>query len=286
GLFPGQNADIFESGAFAVFLVAEFDAIRPVYGDRAGDFTLIEAGLMSQLLEEEAMKAGLGLCQIGAMDFGRLREGFRLKESHSYLHCLVGGLVARPEGWVFTQASRESLPDQGTAPAGGADALKAALHAWLPDYMVPQTLVQLEAIPLTANGKVDRKALLRLAESGRRGAGYVAPEQGGETLLAGLIGAILGREKVSVLDNFFDLGATSLQLVLFQRRVNEALGRDVPITDIFAHPNIRELNAFLSAGDGADGDGEAVLDEAEKRACLRRRMRKDARRRTHAWDQE
>ena len=286
GLFPGQNADIFESGAFAVFLVAEFDAIRPVYGDRAGDFTLIEAGLMSQLLEEEAMKAGLGLCQIGAMDFGRLREGFRLKESHSYLHCLVGGLVARPEGWVFTQASRESLPDQGTAPAGGADALKAALHAWLPDYMVPQTLVQLEAIPLTANGKVDRKALLRLAESGRRGAGYAAPEQGGETLLAGLIGAILGREKVSVLDNFFDLGATSLQLVLFQRRVNEALGREVPITDIFAHPSIRELNAFLSAADGAGGDGEAVLDEAEKRACLRRRMRKDARRRTHAWDQE
>lgn len=135
--------------------------------------------------------------------------------------------------------------------------------------MVPQTIVALPSLPLTTNGKVDRKALLELAKKGASRAGYVAPGDSTEERLADLIAAILGRDRVSVQENFFDLGATSLQLVLFQRRVSEALGRQVAITDIFAHPNIRDLSAFLA------GTGEAergVLSAAERRAELRRRM--------------
>lgn len=272
-LFPGQNAAICASGAFALFLVAEMAAIEPLYGDRALHFTLIEAGLMSQALEEGAMDESLGLCQIGAVDFEPLRAAFRLGGRHRYLHCLIGGPVKRHEGWTFVEAMRESLPEGALgAEANGGGAIKeirATLHEWLPDYMVPQTIVALPSLPLTTNGKVDRKALLELAKKGASRAGYVAPGDSTEERLADLIAAILGRDRVSVQENFFDLGATSLQLVLFQRRVSEAMGRQVAITDIFAHPNIRDLSAFLA------GTGEAergVLSAAERRAELRRRM--------------
>ena len=76
-----------------------------------------------------------------------------------------------------------------------------------------------------------------------------------------------------MLDNFFDLGATSLQLVLFQRRISELLHRQVAITDIFAHPNIRDLAAFL-APQGGEDSAEDAMSMAGRRARLRRQMRR------------
>jgi amino acid adenylation domain-containing protein len=291
-LFMEQNAEIFRSGAFAVFLVADMAAVEPLYGNRAVDFTLIEAGLMSQLLEEAAMREKIGLCQIGAVDFDKLREPFRLRAEHRYLHCLIGGPVARLAGWSFTEAVQESLPEAFPAAnahtadeAGANDAalrrITAALRERLPEYMVPKPLTVLPSIPLTANGKVDRRALLKKARECRGGVEFIAPRDSGEEALARIIGGVLGREKVSVLDNFFDLGATSLQLVLFQRRINEILHREVAVTDIFAHPNISELNAFLT---GAGGSGcDAVLSAAGKRAQLRQRLMRDIHRKPRVF---
>ena len=82
---------------------------------------------------------------------------------------------------------------------------------------------------------------------------------------------MLGRENIGALDNFFDLGATSLQLVLFQRRVSEMLSKPVAITDIFAHPNIRDLAAFLF------GKTDST-DDAGARGARRRMKRRTARR--------
>ena len=76
-----------------------------------------------------------------------------------------------------------------------------------------------------------------------------------------------------MLDNFFELGATSLQLVLFQRRINELLHRQVVITDIFAHPNIRDLASFLTSQGGENSAADAMF-MAERRAQLRRQMRR------------
>ena len=279
--FPSHNREIFESGAFAIILAADMDAIRPVYGNRSDDFVLIEAGLMSQLLEETAMPNSLGLCQIGAVDYGRFADVFRLGPSHRCLHCLIGGAVERGKNWKFTDAMYESLgenaPGSGTA---DPEKIRGLLSQWLPGYMVPHTILTLPAIPLTSNGKVDRRKLVSLAEAGVKAAVFTPPEGEGETKLAALAEKVLGRENIGALDNFFDLGATSLQLVLFQRRVSEMLSKPVAITDIFAHPNIRDLAAFLFGK--TDSTDEALTDAGARGA--RRRMKRRAARRAAGSD--
>ena len=279
--FPSHNREIFESSAFAIILAADMDAIRPVYGNRSDDFVLIEAGLMSQLLEETAMPNSLGLCQIGAVDYGRFADVFRLGPSHRCLHCLIGGAVERGKNWKFTDAMYESLgenaPGSGTA---DPEKIRGLLSQWLPGYMVPHTILTLPAIPLTSNGKVDRRKLVSLAEAGVKAAVFTPPEGEGETKLAALAEKVLGRENIGALDNFFDLGATSLQLVLFQRRVSEMLSKPVAITDIFAHPNIRDLAAFLFGK--TDSTDEALTDAGARGA--RRRMKRRAARRAAGSD--
>jgi amino acid adenylation domain-containing protein len=94
------NRPIFDRAAFSIFLVAQMNAIEPVYGERARDFALIEAGLIAQLLEEAAGRHRMGLCQIGVIDFARIRTLFRLEESHEFLHSLLGGPIALgAEAW-------------------------------------------------------------------------------------------------------------------------------------------------------------------------------------------
>lgn len=83
--------------AFSLYLVAEQDAIAPMYGTRSRDYALIEAGAMCQLLMGASTECGLGLCPVGEMDDTVLREPLQLKESHAVLHILLGGLPAEPD---------------------------------------------------------------------------------------------------------------------------------------------------------------------------------------------
>nr|AGS49689.1 peptide synthetase [uncultured bacterium esnapd14] len=82
--------------AFSLYLVAEQDAIAPMYGARARDYALIESGAMCQLLMSAATGCELGLCPVGEMDEAALREPL-LRESHAVLHILLGGLPAEPD---------------------------------------------------------------------------------------------------------------------------------------------------------------------------------------------
>jgi amino acid adenylation domain-containing protein len=88
---PFINRPVAETAAFSIFLIGELAAIEPIYGEHALRFATLEAGLMTQLLEDEGMAAGLGLCQIGTLDFDRVRPFFQLGESHVILNCLLGG---------------------------------------------------------------------------------------------------------------------------------------------------------------------------------------------------
>ncbi|HWP45362.1 MAG TPA: SagB family peptide dehydrogenase, partial [Blastocatellia bacterium] len=89
------NRLIFGEAAFSIFLIAELSAITPLYGDYSLHFATIEAGLMTQLLEMTAPANGIGLCQIGGVDFGRIQHLFSLEESHALIHSLVGGGIDR-----------------------------------------------------------------------------------------------------------------------------------------------------------------------------------------------
>ncbi|MDR2443731.1 MAG: amino acid adenylation domain-containing protein, partial [Deltaproteobacteria bacterium] len=185
GLFLGDNNKIFEEAALAIFLVAETKAIKPLYGHRSTNFSLIEAGLISQLLESAASQMEIGLCQIGDVNFDSLRELFRLNEDHQYLHCLLGGPVERKPGWLFTDGLSESMPK--SAHNSNSDILekvRSHLTNSLPSYMAPSTIIVTQAIPLSSNGKVDRAQLVKMALEKSTQAAYEAPRNPHEAKLA------------------------------------------------------------------------------------------------------
>jgi thioesterase domain-containing protein/acyl carrier protein len=141
------------------------------------------------------------------------------------------------------------------------DDVRRSLRERLPDYMVPAAFVKLDALPLTSNGKVDRKAL-PAAELG--GAGAVAPRNATERELAAIWKELLGRESVGVTDDFFALGGHSLLAVTLVERVRERLGRELPLRALFEHATIERLAASLDGEDGnlvtlRDGDATPLV---------------------------
>jgi hypothetical protein len=147
------------------------------------------------------------------------------------------------------------------------EVLRQALAAELPEIMLPASLLVVLAFPLTPNGKVDRLALPdpRAAIVVPQA---VSPENELETSIAALWRDVLDLTQVSVTDNFFDLGGHSLLVVQVQRRLREATGQEVSITDMFRFPTIRGLAQHLSGR----VVGTSVTD-ALSRARTRRNLR-------------
>jgi thioester reductase-like protein len=88
-----SNRAIFDDASFSIFLIAQLDAVGPLYGERSLHFATLESGLMAQLLEMAAANAGLGLCQTGDLDFAPIKNLFALGDSHVLVHSLMGGPV-------------------------------------------------------------------------------------------------------------------------------------------------------------------------------------------------
>ena len=135
-------------------------------------------------------------------------------------------------------------------PPADAEALRAHIRAGLPEYMVPAHFVMLEALPLTENGKVDRKALP--APEHTAGAQYVAPRNTTEEKLAGIWAEVLKLERVGIHDNFFELGGHSLLAVSLIERMRRA-GLNADVRALFATPTVAEL---APAAGGESGEVE------------------------------
>jgi amino acid adenylation domain-containing protein len=118
--------------------------------------------------------------------------------------------------------------------------LRAKLRSKLPDYMVPAAFVILERLPLNANGKVDRRALICLVPE--RDEPEPAVLSGPtEEILAGIWTAVLGLERVGRDDSFFDLGGHSLLAARMTARIREAFGIELPLRELFESPTIAGL---------------------------------------------
>ncbi|HEX2092533.1 MAG TPA: phosphopantetheine-binding protein, partial [Longimicrobiaceae bacterium] len=156
-----------------------------------------------------------------------------------------------------------------------ADALREHLRRSLPEYMVPAAFVVLEALPLTPNGKLDRKAL-PAPELVSAGASYVAPRRPLEAALAGIWAEVLGRVRVGVKENFFDLGGHSLLLVKVQARLRETLDREIPIVDLFRFPTVaalaEHLGAEMEGAGGPQAGSEGRRRRGRDRAAVRRAL--------------
>ena len=137
-------------------------------------------------------------------------------------------------------------------------AAKAFIQERKPPYMVPAAFVQLDKIPLNVNQKVDRKALPKPTPD--TSAEYVAPTTDLEKNLCEIFGEVLGMEKVSATDNFFDLGGSSL-MVTNVMVCAEKRGLKFAYADVFAHPTARELAAFLGGGSASAPKEDSDISE-------------------------
>ncbi|AEG94152.1 MelG protein (non-ribosomal peptide synthetase)-like protein [Ramlibacter tataouinensis TTB310] len=157
------------------------------------------------------------------------------------------------------------VPKAGATPE--AEALRRNLAQELPEIMVPKAVLVMAAFPLTPNGKVDRNAL---AQSKPVAAAKppAPPSSQLEQTISAIWAEVLGLSEVGTQDNFFDLGGHSLLVVQVQRRLREATGQEVSITDMFRLPTVAAIAAHLAGR----GNATAVSDGLS-RAQARRAMR-------------
>ena len=116
----------------------------------------------------------------------------------------------------------------------------------LPDHMIPAAFVKVDELPLTPNGKIDRAALAqREPERPAAQHGYVAPAGDVQQMMARIWSDVLGIEKVSVLDNFFDLGGHSLSATRLISQLRSSFRIDLPLRSIFLEPTIEGLASHI-----------------------------------------
>jgi amino acid adenylation domain-containing protein len=136
----------------------------------------------------------------------------------------------------------------GAAAGLDAAALRRYLMQRLPEPMLPAAWVTLAALPLTANGKVDRSALGQIVPETRRTAGeLLAPRTPAEELLAAIWAQVLGRERVGVEENFFELGGHSLLAVRMVAELRHRAGVELPLARLFALPRLEDLAREVEA---------------------------------------
>ena len=137
-------------------------------------------------------------------------------------------------------------PIQGTAAHALVPQLRSYLRERLPEYMVPAAFVLLDSLPLTANGKVDRRAL-PAPDTSRPdvGSAFMAPRSPLEEGLAEIWRAVLGLTQIGVHDNFFEIGGHSLMATQVISRVREVFQTELPLRALFEAPTVATLAAEI-----------------------------------------
>jgi len=222
---------------------------------------------------------------LGRIDDQVKIHGFRIEPSE-----IESALNNHPAVNDSVVVMREDVPNDKRLvayiiPARGqnltAGEMRTYLKLKLPDYMIASTFVIRESLPLTSNGKLDRKRLpapdaVRLDLE----ASYVPPQGELEELIARVWQDVLGIPKVGVKDNFFDLGGHSLLTLQVHLRLRAEAKKNPTVADLFKYPTVRSLAQFLGEGAIEESNSESREDRARskresmmRRKELRRQMR-------------
>ncbi|MFH6996197.1 amino acid adenylation domain-containing protein, partial [Flavobacterium sp. FlaQc-48] len=132
--------------------------------------------------------------------------------------------------------------------------LQNQLKLSLPEYMVPQLWVALDAMPLTGNGKLDKKSLPDLDSSNLSSKEYVAPRNETETQLAEIWQNLLGLEQVGINDNFFELGGDSIKSIRLISQINKSFNQHIQLRNLFEYATIQNFSDSVLNSDAVAAD--------------------------------
>ena len=220
---------------------------------------------------------------LGRVDRQVKVRGFRVEpgETEARLAALPGvkaaavAAAADPAGGARLVAY---VVADGDAAGAGGD-LRQELRARLPEHMVPAIFVFLDALPLTATGKVDRRALPPPGAGPERG--FVPPRTALEEVLAGVWAEVLKVERVGIRDGFFDLGGHSLLATQLVSRLR-LLKLEVPIRVLFQSPTVEGMAREMVAAEAQPGQTERVAELVLRIRSLSPEARRQALRPTPA----
>ncbi|MEV7773887.1 amino acid adenylation domain-containing protein [Kitasatospora sp. NPDC086791] len=244
---------------------------QSVYARAAFGITAVSRA-EEEWLEYIALGTRLHHLQRNGLGLGFMSSGYSSKSGHPLPaarridEILAGRGIATGPSYFFLggkvseeQIRSEGMQEDAVHMKGPAEIIKDELATLLPDYMLPNRVLVVDALPLTANGKVDLKALA--ASEAVRTAGirseYVAPSTRYERWLAEAWGQALRYEEVSVADEFFAVGGNSLIAVALVNRINRGFGIALPLQVLFECPRLGDLAARIERACGAGGAGGA-----------------------------
>lgn len=201
----------------------------------------------------------------GRADFQVKLRGFRIELGE------IDNALARIEGVI----SAVTLLDEGEgdkrlvayiesqSEALTQSSIRERLRESLPEYMVPSAFVFLKKLPRLPNGKLDRSSLPKPEMSKRDDGSFVAPGSGTQQIIARVFQEVLQLDRVGVDENFFDLGAHSLQMVRVRALLNQQIEKPISLVSLFQYPNVRVLSNFIDREAGevtakAETDGRGV----------------------------
>jgi amino acid adenylation domain-containing protein len=160
---------------------------------------------------------------------------------------------------------------RGREEEGGGEGgeLRNYLGQKLPEYMVPKIWVEMEQLPWTSSGKLDRNALPKVVRQAELGSQYTEPEGEMEQAIAALWQEALKRERVGKHENFFEVGGHSLLLLRVHGGLEKLKNQKIQIADLFRYPTIASLAEFLKKGSGHQQLNLKVQEEKRKQGASR-----------------
>uniref|UniRef100_UPI000A6F08CB condensation domain-containing protein n=1 Tax=Abyssisolibacter fermentans TaxID=1766203 RepID=UPI000A6F08CB len=142
--------------------------------------------------------------------------------------------------------------------------LRNYLSIELPEYMVPTTFIQLDRIPRTPNGKIDREALLKMEVNVIPEEEYEGPRNETEEIMVGIWQEVLStKEKIGIKDSFFELGGHSLKAIILSAKIYKELKVELPLQEVFINPTIKEISEYINNAKKSCYSGIQPTEEKE-----------------------
>ncbi len=234
-MLNGENIRIFERSGFALFIVDHNKTSQSIWME-----TLVAVGESCQQMMSSSWRFGVGLCPIGDLNNEVFNSKLNFDGASRVLYAFLGGAIEESQTRYWDEG------ESSTAGISREDGLVAYLREILPIYMVPKVIIPLRKIPLTGNGKIDRKSLpVPRMEQPHKVARE--PKTPLEIKIAAIWKELLSLDVIDTSDNFFQKGGNSLVAMRIVSRLEIDHGIVVTLRNLFEYPTIAELAHFLAS---------------------------------------